>query len=120
MAQELLRHANSRTTLDVYTQAVSSNKRAAQSKVIQMIVPCVGQNVGTNVGTKQAGKTHGDRRMISLLCLYCVQIFLSARVPFNRKSFRLNGGDDGARTRDLCRDSYANWLYLNDFMGVDG
>jgi len=23
-------------------------------------------------------------------------------------SFRLNGGDDGARTRDLCRDSYAN------------
>ena len=21
---------------------------------------------------------------------------------------------------DLCRDSYANWLYLNDFMGVDG
>jgi hypothetical protein len=25
-----------------------------------------------------------------------------------------------ARTRDLCRDSYANWLYLNDFMGVDG
>jgi hypothetical protein len=30
------------------------------------------------------------------------------------------GGDDGARTRDLCRDSHANWLYLNDFMGVDG
>jgi hypothetical protein len=23
-------------------------------------------------------------------------------------------------TNDLCRDSYANWLYLNDFMGVDG
>ena len=30
------------------------------------------------------------------------------------------GGDDGARTRDLCRDSYANVLHLNDFMGVDG
>ena len=29
--QELLRHANSRITLDVYTQAVNSNKRAAQS-----------------------------------------------------------------------------------------
>jgi len=21
---------------------------------------------------------------------------------------------------DVCRDSYANWLYLNAFMGVDG
>jgi hypothetical protein len=21
-----------------------------------------------------------------------------------------SGGDDGARTRDLCRDSYAKWL----------
>ena len=57
--QELLRHANSRITLDVYTQAVGSNKRAAQSKVIQMMVPSVGQNVGTNVGTKQAGKHTG-------------------------------------------------------------
>jgi integrase len=37
--QELLRHANSRITLDVYTQAVNSNKRAAQSKVVKMMVP---------------------------------------------------------------------------------
>lgn len=41
--QELLRHANSRITLDVYTQAVNSNKRAAQSKVVRMIVSNVGQ-----------------------------------------------------------------------------
>jgi site-specific recombinase XerD len=33
--QELLRHANSRITLDVYTQSVNSNKRAAQSKVVK-------------------------------------------------------------------------------------
>jgi len=45
--QELLRHANSRITLDVYTQAVNSNKRAAQSKVVRMMV--------SNVGTKVAG-----------------------------------------------------------------
>jgi hypothetical protein len=44
-----LRHANSKITLDVYTQAVNSHKRAAQSKVVQMIVP----NVGTNVGAQQ-------------------------------------------------------------------
>jgi integrase len=44
--QELLRHANSRITLDVYTQAVGSNKRAAQSKVVRMMVPGVGQTEG--------------------------------------------------------------------------
>jgi len=41
--QELLRHANSRITLDVYTQAVNSNKRAAQSKVVTMMVSDEGQ-----------------------------------------------------------------------------
>jgi integrase len=41
--QELLRHANSRITLEVYTQAVTSNKRAAQSKVVKMMVPNVGE-----------------------------------------------------------------------------
>jgi len=33
----------SRITLDVYTQAVNSNKRAAQSKVVTMMVSDVGQ-----------------------------------------------------------------------------
>src|ERR1700760_2399918 len=40
--KELLRHANSRITLDVYTQAVNSNKRAAQSKVVKMMVSSEG------------------------------------------------------------------------------
>ena len=44
-----MRHANSKITLDVYTQAVNSHKRAAQSKVVQMMVP----NVCTNVGAQQ-------------------------------------------------------------------
>ncbi len=55
--QELLRHANSRITLDVYTQAVNSNKRAAQSKVVKMIVSSEGTKVaglGTTDSTKQA------------------------------------------------------------------
>jgi len=43
--QELLRHANSRITLDVYTQALSTNKRAAQSKVVKMMVSDVGQTI---------------------------------------------------------------------------
>jgi len=44
--QELLRHANSRITLDVYTQAVTSHKRAAQSKVVEMMVPNLGETRG--------------------------------------------------------------------------
>jgi integrase len=48
--QELLRHANSRITLDTYTQAVNSTKRAAQSKVVRMMVP----DVGTIDSGKQA------------------------------------------------------------------
>jgi len=43
--KEFLRHANSRITLDVYTQAVNSNKQAAQNKVVRMIVSNVGQKV---------------------------------------------------------------------------
>jgi integrase len=38
-AQELLRHANSRTTLDVYTRAVSQQKRDANAQVVQMLLP---------------------------------------------------------------------------------
>ena len=34
--QELLRHASSRVTLDTYTQAVTTQKRKAQSKVIRL------------------------------------------------------------------------------------
>jgi integrase len=41
--QELLRRANSRITLDVYTQAVNSHKRAAQSKVVETMVPNLGE-----------------------------------------------------------------------------
>ena len=39
VVQELLRHATSRMTLDTYTQALSPQKRAAQSKVVSMIRP---------------------------------------------------------------------------------
>ena len=55
--QELLRHANSRITLDVYTQGVNSNKRAAQSKVVKMMV--------SNIGTKVAGvgTSHSEKRV---------------------------------------------------------
>jgi hypothetical protein len=37
-AQELLRHANSRITLDVYTRAISATKREASDRVMTMIL----------------------------------------------------------------------------------
>ena len=39
VVQELLRHANSRITLDIYTQAMTPAKRQAQSKIVEMILP---------------------------------------------------------------------------------
>lgn len=38
-AQELLRHANARTTLDLYTQAISAQKREANARVVEMLLP---------------------------------------------------------------------------------
>ncbi len=38
MVQELLRHANSRITLDLYAQAGMPNKRLAQSKLVRMVL----------------------------------------------------------------------------------
>jgi integrase len=40
--QELMRHANSRMTLDVYAQALTPAKRAAHLKVVELIQPSTG------------------------------------------------------------------------------
>lgn len=37
--QELMRHASSRSTLEIYSQARSADKRAAQQRIVQMIFP---------------------------------------------------------------------------------
>jgi len=39
VVQELLRHANSRVTLDLYTQALTPAKREAQSRIANLILP---------------------------------------------------------------------------------
>jgi site-specific recombinase XerD len=38
VAQELLRHANSRITLDLYTRAVSTDKREASGKQFDLLM----------------------------------------------------------------------------------
>lgn len=37
--QELLRHATLKVTMDAYVQAVSDEKRNAQTKVVKMLLP---------------------------------------------------------------------------------
>ena len=37
VVQELLRHANSRVTLDLYAQAEMQEKREAQSKLVRLV-----------------------------------------------------------------------------------
>jgi integrase len=44
--QELLRHANLRVTMDTYVQAMSDEKRKAQSKVVEMIMPGIRKKAG--------------------------------------------------------------------------
>jgi stress-induced morphogen len=39
VVQELMRHASSRFTLDVYAQARKGAKRSAQHRIVQMILP---------------------------------------------------------------------------------
>jgi hypothetical protein len=38
VTQELLRHASSRVTLETYTQAITGQKREAQSGVVDLIL----------------------------------------------------------------------------------
>ena len=38
VVQELLRHANARVTMDVYAQAMMPAKRAAQRKLVRMVL----------------------------------------------------------------------------------
>jgi site-specific recombinase XerD len=38
VAQELLRHANSRITMDLYTRAVSADKRSASGRQVEMLL----------------------------------------------------------------------------------
>jgi deoxycytidylate deaminase len=38
--QELLRHSTIQSTMNVYTQAMSEGKRAANSVVVRSVLPC--------------------------------------------------------------------------------
>ena len=60
--QELLRHANIQTTMNIYTQAVSEQKRAANSKVVEMVLS------GAKKGRfRESGRMGAEREPIAIL-----------------------------------------------------
>jgi hypothetical protein len=86
VAPALLRHANSRTTMDIYTHAVSTQKREASGRVLDMML---------------LPKEKGDDLQHPSAPL---DFQLAVTHAINPLISYVYGGDDGARTRDLCRD----------------
>jgi site-specific recombinase XerD len=54
--QELLRHADIRTTMNIYTQAVSEQKRAAHSSVVRLVLPLVHWEQATRLDISGQGR----------------------------------------------------------------
>ena len=98
--QELLRHSTIRSTLEVYTQAITPAKQNAQAAVMSLglLFPTERKSHIRMTASRFLGCKMGAKRT------HFLQIS-SAKSSHN--SFGMYGGDDGARTRDLCRDRAA-------------
>jgi len=97
--QELLRHSSFRSTLDVYTQAVTPAKHAAQAAVMSLVFSSSSEQdrMALVAGQEAAGCWKGHKKGAKRVRPRWFQ-----RNPPN--CFGMNGGDDGTRTRGLCRD----------------
>jgi hypothetical protein len=82
VVQESLRHANSRITLDTYTQASTPAKRRAQTKVVGMIFCKTDSN-----------RKRRRRELMPLNVPFCSR----AQRPRFPQVLEKNGGDDGTR-----------------------
>src|SRR6266700_802625 len=82
VAQELLRHSSSRTTLDIYTRAVDRQKREASSKVVELMLPLEMKKL-------QHPAAPSEPKNVSR---HCRQVIVRKRVI---------GGPDRDRTDDL-------------------
>ena len=98
VVQELLRHANSRITADVYQQANQDAKRSALTHVSGLFV--VPEKRLPGDGALSQTCLDEDEIQPFANCVFCV-LMLLARLDLSPLE---SGGDDGARTRDLCRD----------------
>ena len=60
VAQELMRHSSSRTTLNVYTRAVDQQKREASLKVMELMLPLEVQKISTLPHPRESRRKNGD------------------------------------------------------------
>jgi integrase len=61
-AQELLRHANSRITLEVYTQAISTTKREANNRVMEMVFEAGRKALSAPSSAPSKGRESGNKK----------------------------------------------------------
>jgi len=57
--KELLRHADIQTTLNIYTQAASAERRKAASKVVNALWKCKARRDVVRVGTFRKSRVRG-------------------------------------------------------------
>jgi len=101
VAQELMRHASSRTTLDIYTQAVSQQKREANAKVVERMLPLEMRKFRDPSGPSEIQKPAEQPRHVK----HCK---------------RFIGGPDRDRTDDLFHAMLTgNCLILKVFVALE-
>ena len=98
--QELLRHANSRITLDVYTQAVNSNKRAAQSEVVR--------DDGVRRGSEGRRKIPANSAVAGLLTLSAPDVTVTVGRQLGLRTLESMGGRRGSNPRPLSAPRLIN------------
>jgi hypothetical protein len=115
-AQELLRHANSRITLEIYTRAISANKRDANNKVVEMLMA---GDSGPLPATRRSSDRRTQKRVLKSFSTLAGSTS-TCHCAVNLVFSLVYGGDDGARTRDLCRDSQLEVGNPLESGGTDG
>ncbi len=112
--QELLRHPSLRSTLDVYTPSHHAGQTRSPSRrgVVRIFFAIA--NGGAHLIRQKVGEigssdvlNWGAKRAHFGVPLHPIELANSPIKPFG-----MYGGDDGARTRDLCRDRnkpVTNW-----------
>jgi hypothetical protein len=92
-----------RVLLDVYTRAIPANKREINNKVMEMVIEAEKGRISAP-SQREPLRLEGQqkrRRKLSAPSRVTTDLSLCHKLVFSL----VYGGDDGARTRDLCRDS---------------
>ena len=116
MIQELLRHSSFRSTLDVYTQAMTPAKTCgASSDLVARVLLERSRKTVPDIPESRVLRKPREGKCLqpateaqkgANLCLFAPWFYENANNVFV-PDLVLNGGDDETRTRDPCRDSAA-------------